>query len=241
MIGLTDSAASEKYQIVSAHLKNPAGEFTAVSTDSMLAAASAMVSPTAQTQTVSFDFGSDAARSATAAYPLTLPVYAAANPYMTDAKARSSYATFIRYASGYGQQPGTSIGQLPVGYAPIPDAWHQQAVVAANVIQGGLVRSSAPAATKAPTASGPLASGTIPAAAGNASATGSAAVAGAGAAASATDPVASGAVAGALAGAQTPADPGVGGLPAVLPASLLAGALAAGVVFLIPRLPRRLG
>ncbi|KQM38585.1 hypothetical protein [Microbacterium sp. Leaf203] len=240
VIGLTDSAASEKYQIVSARLKNPAGEFTGVSTDSMLAAASAMVSPTAQTQTVSFDFGSDSARGATAAYPLTLPIYAAANPYMSDAKARSSYATFIRYASGYGQQPGAGVGQLPVGYAPIPDAWHQQAVVAANVIQGGLVRSSAPAATKAPASSGPLARGTIPAAAGSSSAAGSSAVPGAGTAHSATDPVASGAVAGALAGAQTPADPGVGGLPAVLPASLLAGALAAGVVFLIPRLPRRL-
>lgn len=238
VIGLTDSAASEKYQIVSAELKNPAGAFVGLSNDAMSAAAAAMTSTTAQTQTVGFDFTSDAARSATAAYPLTLPIYAATNPYMTDAKARASYAAFIRYAAGYGQQPGVDLGQLPVGYAPISDAWHQQAVVAANVIQSGLIRSTAPSPTKAPAAAAPLASGTMPGASGSVAAAPAAAAAGS---AASGDPVASGAVAGALAGAQTPVDPGVGGLPAVLPASLLAGVLAAGVVFLIPRLPRRLG
>ena len=237
VIGLTDSAASEKYQIVTADLKNPAGSFVGLSNDAMVAAAAAMTSSTAQTQTVGFDFSSDAARAATAAYPLTMPVYAAANPYMTDAKARSSYATFIRYASGYGQEPGVALGQLPVGYAPIPDSWHQQAVIAANVIQSGLTRSSAPAPTATPAASIPLASGTVPAA--KAAAPVTAPVAGAPVSVTSSGPAASGQIAAALAGSTTDADPGVGGLPAIVPASLLAGALAGGVVFLIPRLPRR--
>ncbi|MFG6475133.1 hypothetical protein ACFXP7_01970 [Microbacterium sp. P06] len=241
VIALTDSAASEKYQIVSAALKNPAGEFTTPTTEAMTAAAAAMAPAGAQTQVSGFDTTSEAARGASSAYPLTMPIYAAVNPYMTDADARGSYAAFIRYAAGDGQAPGAKVGQLPVGYAPIPENWRSQSVTAANVIESGLTRSSAPAPTAntGPTGAGP-ATGSVPVAPG--SSTGGAAPAAAavaGETAAAAAPVASGEVAGALTSAATPADPNSGGLAVTLPVALLAGLASAGAVLIIPRLPRR--
>lgn len=240
VIALTDSAASEKYQIVTAALKNPAGEFVTASTEAMTAAAGAMTSSTAQTQVRGFDVSSDAARATTGAYPLTMPVYAAVNPYMSDSDARSSYADFIRYAVGYGQVPGVQVGQLPVGYAPIPESWRSQSIVAANVIQGGLTRSTAPrpSGSNGSGGAGP-ATGSIPSAANGAASSTAGGAASSASAATDTGPTASGAVAGALAGAETPADPSSGGLGTVLPVSLLAGLMSAAAVLIIPRLPRR--
>lgn len=237
VIALTDSAASEKYQLVTASLKNPAGSFVGATTASMTAAAAAMTVTGSQTQVKNFDATSDTARAAASAYPLTLPVYAAVNPYTSDADVRQSYATFIRYAAGFGQNEGLDLGQLPPGYAPLPDAWRAQSGIAASVIESGLKRSSAPAGTGTSTSSGPLASGAVPVPAAAAAAAAAPAVSAA--APAATDPVASGQVAGALAGAKTPDDPSTGGFGAVLPVSVLAGLVSAAAVLIIPRLPRR--
>jgi hypothetical protein len=67
-----------------------------------------------------------------------MPVYAALNPLMDDAPLRAIYASFIRYAVQGGQTPGSSIGNLPEGYAPIPATWVTQAMNAASAIQAGI-------------------------------------------------------------------------------------------------------
>ena len=67
-----------------------------------------------------------------------MPVYAALNPLMEDAPLRAIYADFIRYAVQSGQVPGSGIGQLPSGYAPIPATWVSQAMNSASAIQAGI-------------------------------------------------------------------------------------------------------
>jgi hypothetical protein len=103
-----------------------------------MTAATAAMSPTKNTAVLGFDFGSASAKAAGNAYPLTMPVYAALNPLMDDAPLRAIYASFIRYAVQSGQTPGTDIGSLPAGYAPIPATWVTQAMNTASAIQAGI-------------------------------------------------------------------------------------------------------
>lgn len=137
VIALSTTGSASKYQTLNASLRNPAGNFVAPSTASMSAATAAMT-PTINSAVVGFAFDSTAARSAANAYPLTMPVYAALNPLMQDAPLRAIYADFIRYAVQSGQVPGSSIGSLPDGYAPIPATWVSQSMNSASAIQAGI-------------------------------------------------------------------------------------------------------
>jgi hypothetical protein len=238
VIGLTDTAAAAKYQIFTAALRNPAGKFVTPTSASMAAAAAVMTPTSGQSQVRALDFASPAVKSASDAYPLTVPVYAATNPAGGDAATRSAYAAFIRYAAGSGQTPGTDDGQLPAGYAPLPADWRTAAAAAAATILAGpsaAATSSADTsglstsdATQTPidvsrAADAPVSS-EVPAADATPATTNS--------------PTASGAAAGPLVGATTPGDPSVGPLRAVIPGSALGGLLAAACVPLISRIRR---
>jgi hypothetical protein len=205
-----------------------------------------MTASSTQPQVLTFDPASDQAAKAVKAYPLTLPVYAAASPYITDATLRRVYADFVRYAAEPGQIPGVQSGQLPGGYAPLPDSWRVQARAAATALENGITPTSPTPPSTTTTNSGPgVSSGAASGATrGTGTSASNAAAPAAGspaapAAAGSADPQATGAIAAALAGAKTAADPDSGALPAALPISLLAGLIAALVVLLIPRLPRR--
>jgi hypothetical protein len=108
VLGVTSAAAAARYQVINASLRNAAGEFVAPTDQSLLAAAAVMSADVQQPQVYHFDSRSEAAKGATSAYPLTMPVYAATNPESTDAQLRSDYASFIAYAIGKGQEPGTT-------------------------------------------------------------------------------------------------------------------------------------
>jgi len=218
VIGLTDAASAEKYQIVSAALLNPAGSFVAPTSESLSAAAAAMTASPAQPQVYGFDPASTPARGALNAYPLAMPVYAAVNPAMDDPDLRLSYATFIRYAAGKGQTPGAEVGNLPAGYAPIPEGWKTQALAAATVIA-----STAPRPAEQPTAQ------TVAVGAGTLDP-----------AAEPSAPAASGDAVIALAGPATPDDPTASALQAAVPGSLLAGFASALLVPLTTRIRRKL-
>lgn len=236
VLGLTDTASAAKYQVYTAELRNPAGVFVAPTTDTLLSAASAMTTSATQPQVASFDFSSSVASSATNAYPLAMPVYAAVNPSMTDATVRSSYATFVTYAATQGQQSGTAIGQLPAGYAPIPAAWRTQALDAASTMVTGFptgaVSSVAPPSSTSTdavnTADSTSEAGATPASIPTASS------------ASATVPAAQGTAAGSLIGDATPADPNSGVIAATVPVSIAGGLGAAFTVPLLSRFRRRL-
>ncbi len=230
VIGLTDTAAAAKYQVVSASLLNAAGNYVAPTTDSLSAAAAAMTADPAQPQVYRFDSTSEQAKGAPGAYPLAMPVYAAVNAKMADAAVRTDYANFINYAATTGQEPGTAFGMLPEGYAPIPAGWQAQALTAAASIAAGGAVAATPtpkptAAATAPTqATAPVAvPGAVPAAA-----------------APATGPSASGTAAGSLVGKATPADQKLGAISAAVPIALIAGLLAALAVPALTRIRRPL-
>jgi hypothetical protein len=73
--------------------------------------------------------------SAPGAYPLTSLTYAAIRPLELDLQARADYAAFIDYAAGPGQVSGLELGQLPIGYAPLPETLRQQALAAAETVR----------------------------------------------------------------------------------------------------------
>jgi len=236
VIGLSTAGSAARYQNVTASLLNPAGEYVAPDSDAMLAAAAAMTPAPQQPAVLEFDPASSAAAGAGTAYPLTMPVYAALNPLQTDAVQRAKFANLIRYAATDGQKPGTGIGQLPAGYAPMPTSWVDQALVAATAIEQGISPNAVPSPTPAPAAAATGVTAARPAAA----ASGTAAVAAVAATvAAATDPTATGTKAGPLLGAKTPDDPDVGPVAAAVPAGLLSGLAAAGAVPMISRIRRK--
>lgn len=232
VMGLTDTSAASKYQIVQASLLNPAGQFVTPTTTALTASANAMTPSSTQKQVVSFDPTSSAAKAADAAYPLAMPVYAAVNPAMNDAAARKDYATFIAYAASEGQTPGAGDGQLPDGYAPIPAAWKTQALAAATLIASGpppaSATPSAPASATATATTAVTAAAAAPQQAAGAAPTSIPPAA--------ADPAADGATAPALSSGKTAEDPKVPALAAVVPVSA-AAALAAALA--IPPLTRR--
>jgi len=137
VLAITTAPSASKYACINASLMNPAGEFVAPTLLSMSAAEAAMSPSSTNKQVMTFDFASDAAKAANAAYPLTLPVYAAVNPTLLSADLRAPYAAFIKYAASLGQVQGTDLGQLPAGYAPLSDGFVQQALQNASLIAQG--------------------------------------------------------------------------------------------------------
>ena len=225
VMAVTDTSSADKYQIVEAALLNSAGKYVTPTTGSLVAAAAAMVPTSVQSTVLTLDPASAEAKKAIDAYPLAMPVYAAANPGMTDAKIRADYAAFITFAVTDGQTPGTGDGELPGGYAPLPKAWRTQALAAAQTIKrGGTAATPTPTATSS---SSSAASGSDTRSVPDSGTSGP------------TGPAASGEPAGSLTGSQTPADPGLGPLTAVVPATAALGVAAALGVPLATRLGRR--
>lgn len=224
VFAVTTAAASAKFQNLNVKLLNPAGEFVAPTTESMSAAVAAMT-PTSNPSVYGFDFDSSQAKSATTAYPLTMPIYAALNPQQSDAALRSVYAAFIRYAAKEGQTPGTDIGELPAGYAPLPESWVNQSLQAASAIQSGVQPAK-------PVDLGSIPQGTYSSANSSISAP------------AVTPPqttvAPSGTAAGALTSGETPEDPIVGPLAVAVPAGVLSGIAAAAAIPFISRRRLRL-
>ncbi|GAA4908094.1 hypothetical protein GCM10025789_29550 [Tessaracoccus lubricantis] len=284
VIGLSSTPAAQQYQTTTALLRNPAGQFVAPTPSALSAAAGAMEPVSGHPQVLWFDPSSNKAKAAKTAYPLTLPVYAALNPQQKDAELRGAYADLITYAVADGQQPGTSDGQLPPGYAPLPDAWRKQALAAAEAIDAGgwpqPKPSPTPSASPKPSSSATTAPGGSPSPIGTVTPSVTASPSAAPTTApgtpapntpganapvypqpplaapstpagspvdgasvppvtGGTDPKPNGAPAGALVGAETPTDPPLGPISAVVPATGLVGLAAALGIPVISRIRRQ--
>ncbi len=98
--------------------------------------------------------------TATGAYPLTMLTYAATRPETLSASQRALYAEFLTYATGTGQTPGFSPGQLPAGYVPLPSGLVSQDATAEATI---LNPPTFPAAAAPTSTSEPVAATTTPA------------------------------------------------------------------------------
>lgn len=118
VLALTDSATAIRYGLATAKLRNGAGAFIAPDPASLLSGA----------------------------YPLAMLSYATVLPDALGEVARAEYAALLRYAAGPGQVPGTDVGRLPPGYAPLPAAQRTlMLAAAARVAAGAAAPSPVPA------------------------------------------------------------------------------------------------
>jgi hypothetical protein len=135
ILSLTDTASAAQYGVQVARLSR-AGDngddrsFIAPDTDGLTAGVAAM-RPGDEPDVLE----ADPATTGPEAYPLTSLTYAALRPLELDAQARTDYAAFIDYAAGPGQVVGLELGQLPLGYAPLPERLRQQAIAAAETVR----------------------------------------------------------------------------------------------------------
>ncbi|MFF6810069.1 hypothetical protein ACFZAG_09310 [Streptomyces sp. NPDC012403] len=132
VLAVVDAVSAERYGLKTAALRNADGTFVKPSADTLAAGAEAM-RPWADTPSV---LKADPARAKGTAYPLTAVAYAVASVNQ-DAEARAAYADLIRYVAGPGQTPGLAAGELPPGYAPLPQRLRDQAESAADALERG--------------------------------------------------------------------------------------------------------
>jgi hypothetical protein len=135
MLSLTDSASAARYGLQVARLTRAGDDgsaraFVAPDSEGLTAGITAMapVSDPAVLEPVP-------TASMPGAYPLTALSYAAVRPLDLDAAARNDYAAFLDYAAGSGQVTGLGVGQLPMGYAPLPAVLESQTSAAAELIR----------------------------------------------------------------------------------------------------------
>ena len=131
VIGIIDAASAERFQLSTAALLNPAGEYVKPTVDSMTAAIKdAKVNEDGVTRQV--DLESDDPD----AYPLTLQISAALSTKAEEGE-RKNMASFLSYAGGPGQVPGDNLGNLPGGYAPLTPALKEQLDEARDAVLAG--------------------------------------------------------------------------------------------------------
>jgi hypothetical protein len=130
ILAVVDAGSAARYGLSFAKLRNASGQFVGPDPNNLQAAARTM-----NQSAVAGVLSANPSSTDPAAYPLTTLTYAAAAPAAITADAGRDYATFLRYAVGDGQQPGIQPGQLPDGYAPLPDSLKNQALAAATTIE----------------------------------------------------------------------------------------------------------
>lgn len=131
VIGIIDAAAADRFQLATAALLNPAGEYVTPDDASMTAAIEgAKVNDDGVTRQV--DLESDDPD----AYPLTLQISAALSTKAEEAE-RQQMASFLAYVGGPGQRGGDNVGQLPGGYAPLTAELKSQLEEARDAVLAG--------------------------------------------------------------------------------------------------------
>ncbi|RJQ76289.1 hypothetical protein D5S17_18680 [Pseudonocardiaceae bacterium YIM PH 21723] len=129
LMAVVDTAIAQRYNLPTAQLRNAAGEFVGP-TDASLTSAYRQLRPGKVPDVLAPNPGV----AAKDAYPLSMVTYAAVAPSLVSKTDGQKFADLIRYAVGAGQAPGVQPGQLPFGYAPLPDDLRSQALKAAQTI-----------------------------------------------------------------------------------------------------------
>ena len=130
ILGVTDSATAARFGLVTAKLRNAAGQFVGPTKAGLTAGLAAM-----QKTSVPGVVTSDPESTRKGAYPLTTVTYAATAPNILTKAEAADYAVFIRYAVGSGQKSGTGLGNLPDGYLPLTSALRKRALAVAKDVQ----------------------------------------------------------------------------------------------------------
>lgn len=143
-LGVTDTAAGDRFSVRMASLRNAAGQFVKPTTDSLLAGVAAM-----KDTGIDGVLQLDPTANVPAAYPLTMVTYAAVNTQQ-DQEARNEYAKLLEYAATTGQEPGVERGMLPDGYAPMPEAMRKKTLAVAAQLRTALPPTPPPASNSTP-------------------------------------------------------------------------------------------
>jgi hypothetical protein len=159
VLGISDSATAARFQLVPVKLRNASGAFVGPTTGALLAGVASM-----RPSLVKGVLAPDPATRNRAAYPLTVVTYAASAPNQLTVQAARDYATFIRFAVGAGQTPGTAAGTLPEGYAPLTAAMRRQALAVADQVQRRVGPPPAGTPAEPPSPSSPPPSSAAPSA-----------------------------------------------------------------------------
>lgn len=123
LASITDAASASRYQLPTALLCDDSGTKCAGATAGSLQKAAEKFESSGTEGVLK---PAKQADYSSAAYPLTLPVYAAINPAGLSETQVSSYRALFDYVSGVGQKPGYQQGSLPPGYAPLTSAMISQ-------------------------------------------------------------------------------------------------------------------
>lgn len=137
VIALVDSASAARYGLRTAALRTADGTFVKPTNDALAKGVGTM-----RPSAVPGVLTPDPASARGGAYPLTTVTYAAASTGRPAAD-RAAYSRLMRYAAGPGQTPGVSAGQLPPGYAPMPQSLRTQALAAATTLEKAMDPSGA--------------------------------------------------------------------------------------------------
>jgi hypothetical protein len=137
VIAITTTTAAARFQTLQAALRNPAGEYVTPTLASLTEAQNAMTPSSDNAGVYELNFDSKEVEQAAGAYPLAVPVYAALNPKQSETDTRIAYADLIKFAVSEGQTPGTELGDLPPGYAPLNPSFVKTALAVAKVIRDG--------------------------------------------------------------------------------------------------------
>jgi hypothetical protein len=135
MIGVTDTPSALIYGLQVARLSragdNAASrQFISPTSEALVKAVASMTTPTNPAVREP-----DQTKMSEGSYPLSAINYGVIRPLGLPQAERNDYASFIDYAAGAGQSQGYDIGQLPIGYAPMPQTLRQQASDAAKLIR----------------------------------------------------------------------------------------------------------
>ncbi|RMB87751.1 hypothetical protein CTZ28_02005 [Streptomyces shenzhenensis] len=134
VMAVVDIASAQRYGLNIAALRNADGRFVKPTDDTLLNAVDAMKASPDNAKVLK----PDPTLAKGQAYPLAAVTYAAASVNQSTGD-RKAYADLIRYAAGAGQTPGSSAGELPYGYAPLPDGLRKQAKAAADDLERGQI------------------------------------------------------------------------------------------------------
>jgi len=134
ILSLTDSASAQQYGVQMARLSRAGDDgherrFIAPDAAGLTAGVSAMAAKEGGPV-----LEPDPLAAVNDAYPLTALTYAAIAPLSLDDDARRDYAAFLAHAAGEGQVVGRELGQLPPGYAPLPDRLRGESIAAALIV-----------------------------------------------------------------------------------------------------------
>ena len=119
LIGVTPLADTQRYLLSTAAIQTTSGTFVQP-TDASLEAAARILQPDEASGTWSLPYATILSSSAaSAAYPGSMVVYAAAPTSGLNSTIAGELATYLRYVSTTGQNSGLGLGQLPPGYLPL--------------------------------------------------------------------------------------------------------------------------